>query len=175
MRTLLTALLALPLLLPATLAACDEGDYCGDVSPNAWVSDVLYDDRAETLYVALSHHLSYCTGTDEKKFSHELITVDLVTGEATFAQRASNDSRGYSVPDRCCALYYDGHFGNADRCAACELVLNSNDAAAYTFRFTTRDDYMGAMYLDITRGGEPVVTIDIGGYRSAVHVPEDES
>jgi|GEM_PF-2737516 len=167
MRLLLFALALLPL-----LTACDEGDYCADVSPNAWVSDVLYDDHDAKLYVALTHHLSYCTGTDEKRYSHERITVDLMTGEASFEQRASNDAAGYTLPDRCCALYYDGHFGNADLCSACELVLNSSDAAAYTFRFTTRDDYEGAMILDVSRAGEPVTTIDIGGYRSEVHAPE---
>lgn len=169
MRPLLIGLCLVGALLSSS-TGCTEQNYCGDVSPNAWVSDVLYDDHAETLYVALSHHLSYCTGTDEKKFSHELLTVDLATGGVDVQQRASNDAHGYSVPDRCCALYREGHFANADTCSACELVLRTNDDTGYAFRFTTREDYEGAMVLEITRDDAPVVTIDIGGYRSAVRV-----
>lgn len=151
-----------------TAAGCTQSGYCADVFPNATVTDVLLDDAAGQLHVALQHSLSYCTGTDEKRYSLEHITIDLASGAVAFDQRASNSLDPYALPETCCYLYRDGGFGNAD-CPGCELVLRSRDEQ-YTAHFVTSgiDALDPVMTLEVTRAGAPIAVIDIDGYMSQV-------
>src|SRR5690606_9595613 len=99
-----------PLALAAT--ACQQSAYCADVSPNATVTDVVHDQADQRLIVGLYHALSYCTGTDEKRFSNERIEVDLATGEVFVDQQTSNDRGPLAMPEVGSPLYQGGQFGN---------------------------------------------------------------
>lgn len=158
MRTQLLILCSL------TLAAtgCEQSQYCADTVPNATVTDVLHD--GDRLIVGLYHSLSYCTGTDEKRFSNERIEVDLGTGEVLVTQRASNERGPLDMPDAGYPLFTDGQFAS-HHCAGCELVLRSQDQF-YTFHFTTFEELDPVMSLEVFEGDVLLTTVDIGGYMS---------
>ena len=80
-------------LVAVALSGCGA-DVCVDVAPNATIIDVLHDEQNDLILINLTHNLSYCTGTDEKKYSVEQIQIDLNTAQVTFKQRYVND-RGY--------------------------------------------------------------------------------
>lgn len=155
--------------LSLAVSACEQGDYCADVEPNATVTDVLHDDAGGgRLIVGIYHSLSYCTGTDEKRFSNERIEVDLATGAVTVDQRASNVRGPLAMPDDGYPLYQGGNFSSS-HCAGCELVLRS-PGGVYTYHFTVLagvfDGVEPAMALDVLEDGAPLAAIDIGGYVS---------
>jgi hypothetical protein len=161
MRTHLSTLCFLAL----TLTACDQGEYCGDVFPNATVTDVFHEGGASNrLIIGLYHALSFCTGTDEKRFSNERIEVDLNTGEVSVYQKASNNRGPLDMPDVGAPLYRDGHF-DSQNCAGCELLLRTSDQI-YTIHFTTFQDFDPAMILEILEEDVPLAVVDIGGYTS---------
>ena len=149
-------------------AGCTQSEYCADVFPNATVTDVLHDPGADELHVALHHSLSYCTGTDEKRYSLEHITLDLASGEVALEQRASNTLDPYALPESGYYLYRDGGFASAD-CPGCELVLRSRDEQ-YTAHFVTggMDDLDPVMTLEVARAGTSLAIIDIDGYMAQV-------
>jgi hypothetical protein len=146
------------------LAACEQSHYCADVAPNATVTDVIHDENEQRLIVGLYHSLSYCTGTDEKRFSNERIEVDLATGAAIVDQQASNARGPLALPEIGYFLYRDGQFGNTP-CGGCELVLRSHDGI-YTFHFTMLEDFEPVMTLEVLEEEAPLAVVDIGGYTS---------
>jgi hypothetical protein len=152
------------ILCSLTLAAtgCQQSEYCADTVSNATVTDVLHD--GDRLIVGLYHSLSYCTGTDEKRFSNERIEVDLATGEVFVAQRASNDRGPLDLPDAGYSLFRDGQFSSHD-CVGCELVLRSQDQI-YTFHFTTFEELEPVMGLEVFEEDVLLTAVDIGGYTS---------
>lgn len=151
--------------LALAASGCEQSEYCADTVSNATVTDVLHDTLGERLIVGLYHSLSYCTGTDEKRFSNERIEVDLATGEVFVAQRASNDRGPLDLPEAGYPLFTDGQFGS-HHCVGCELVLRSQDQL-YTFHFTTFNDEFGlAMGLEVFQEDVLLAAIDIGGYMS---------
>lgn len=153
-------------------SACVQGDYCADYFPNATITDVYYSENEERAFVSLYHHLSYCTGTDEKRFSIELLDIDLA--EATFSRqhRTSNSPALFDLSEECCPLFYQGQFASEDRCDGCELILNTQ-GAGYTFHFTTAPVESGeVMDLEILAQGQPILRFAIGGYEtSSVTIP----
>lgn len=156
--------LSISCFLALTLTACTQGDYCADVTPNATVTDVYHDTAGNRLTVGLYHSLSYCTGTDEKRFSNERIEVDLATGEVTVHQQASNVRGALGLPYPGDGLYRRSEFGSS-YCTGCELVLRSLDQI-YTVHFTTLEDFEPVMTLEILEEDVPLAVVDIGGYVS---------
>jgi hypothetical protein len=150
--------------LALAATGCQEGDYCADTVSNATVTDVLHDTVSDRLIVGLYHSLSYCTGTDEKRFSNERIEVDLTTGEVFVDQRASNTRGPLDLPDRGYPLYTNGQFGS-HHCVGCELVLRSQDQL-YTFHFTTFGELEPVMGLEVFEQDVLRAAVDIGGYTS---------
>lgn len=151
--------------LALAATGCQQSEYCADVGANATITDVRHDTAGgDRLIVGLYHSLSYCTGTDEKRFSNERIEVDLATGEVFVDQRASNTRGPLAMPDAGYPLYTDGQFGS-HHCAGCELLLRSQDQI-YTFHFTTLGELEPVMTLDVFEEDVLLTTIDIGGYTS---------
>lgn len=155
----------LAVLASTAAAGCTQSEYCADVGINATVTDVLHDTLADQVHVSLRHSLSYCTGTDEKRYSMEHLVIDMATGEVTVAQRSTDEPVPFGMPDACCPLYRDGNFNN-DSCPGCELVLRSGEGRD-TFHFTTAlpgaDE---AMLLEVSRDDVPLVRVEIGGFVS---------
>jgi len=164
------------LALWATLATagCTEGDYCADVFANAWVTDVGHDQDGRLLTFAVSHSLSYCTGTDEKRYSHERVTVDLETGAVDVEQRFSNDARGYDLLEvgRMRYLYHDGHFGNQSACSDCQLLLEAEGTPRYGYRFVARAFESPPVVLEVSEDDVPLLTIDLGYAHTALRAEE---
>lgn len=154
------------ILCSLTLAAtaCQQSEYCADVVPNATVTDVVLDEPNERLIVGLYHSLSYCTGTDEKRFSNERIEVDLATGIVSVDQQASNSRGPLPLPEVGYSLFQDGQFGSGS-CSGCELVLRAAEGM-YTFHFVTHQDFEPVMSLDVLEDDVVLAAIDIGGYTS---------
>ena len=150
--------------LMLSAAGCQQSAYCADVVPNATVTDVIHDTGNERLIVGLYHSLSYCTGTDEKRFSNERIEVDLATGDVFVDQQASNSRGPLDLPEVGSPLFRDGQFGGVS-CSGCELVLRSQDRL-YTFHFVMYDEFEPVMSLEVLDGDTSLVLIDIGGYTS---------
>lgn len=157
----------LALLTALFIAGCTQQDVCVDVFPNATVTDVLHDESAQRLYVSVLHRLSYCTGSDEKKYSVELIEVDLATGDVQIQQRASNSRAPYDVPDTCCWLFRDGNFTGGEGCPGCQLRLYSRDGA-YEFLFESDVDWNLPMTLRVSHASTQLAVVDMGGYQSAL-------
>jgi hypothetical protein len=151
--------------LSLAASACQQSSYCADVFPNAAVTDVIYDDAEQRLIVGLYHSLSYCTGTDEPRFSNERIEVDLATGDVIVDQETSNSRGPLPLPDAGYFLFRDGQFSN-DNCSDCELLLRSPDGM-YAFHFTTQADFDPVMVLDVLASDVTLATVDIGSYQSA--------
>ena len=148
--------------LALAATGCQQSEYCADTVSNATVTDVL--DAGDRLIVGLYHSLSYCTGTDEKRFSNERIEVDLATGEVFVAQQASNTRGPLDLPDVGYPLFRDGQFSSHD-CVGCELVLRSQ-GQSYTFHFTTFGEIEPVMGLEVFEGDVLLAAVDIGGYTS---------
>ena len=150
------------LMLAAT--GCQQSEYCADVVPNATVTDVIHDTGDGRLIVGLYHSLSYCTGTDEKRFSNERIEVDLATGDVTVDQQSSNNRGPLDLPEVGSPLFRDGQFGGVN-CKGCELVLRSQEGL-YTFHFVLYDEIEPVMSLEVLEGDTALAVVDIGGYTS---------
>ena len=148
--------------LALATAGCEQSQYCADTASNATVTNVLLD--GDRLIVGLYHSLSYCTGTDEKRFSNERIEVDLATGEVFVDQRASNTRGPLDLPDTGYPLLRDSQFSTHD-CVGCELLLRSQDQV-YTFQFTTFGELEPVMGLEVFAEDVMLAAVDIGGYTS---------
>lgn len=152
-------------LASALAVGCFQSDYCVDVGINATVTDVLHDAPADQVHVSLRRSQSYCTGTDEKRYSVEHLVIDMTSGELVTEQRSTNDPVPFGLPDTCCRLYRDGNF-NSSACPGCELVLRSGDGRD-ALHFTTAPlDAGGAMLLEVSRDDLPLVRVEIGGSES---------
>jgi hypothetical protein len=113
------------------------------------------------------HSLSYCTGTDDKKYSIELIEIDLATQTAEFHHKTSNSRDLYDLPEVCCYVQRDINFTGGEDCAGCELVLHTRDGS-HELRFVSDSSWDLPLQLIVSDGSAAVMTIDIDGYRSAL-------
>ncbi|MEM9493732.1 MAG: hypothetical protein AAGC55_31580 [Myxococcota bacterium] len=164
--------LVLGVMTLGALGACSEQSVCADVFSNATVTDVTYDQTDNTAQVSLFHRLSYCTGTDDKRYAIEQLVIDLGAAALTTQHRTADSLDLFPPPERAVYIYRDGGFTNSDYCAGCELVLTIRDTD-YALHFVTAgpDQVAAAMTLSLMDGGAETLAVDIGGFESVQSDP----
>lgn len=147
---------------------CSARGTCVDSGPDAWVTDLGHDQVERLLTFAVSRRLGYCSGNDEKRYSHERVTVDLETRAVDVEQRYSEGAGGYDLLEVGFMrhLYRDGHFGSAGACTRCELVLEAEGVPRYRYRLIMHESEASPLVLEVIEDGEPIMVLDLGYART---------
>lgn len=139
-------------LLGVALTGCTQSEICADFGPNSTVTDVRYDSEENALTVSYFIHNSYCTGTDEPRYTIRLLTVDLDAMTEDTKEKETQKLDLYPIRDGGEHLFEESRF-TAGTCNRCELRLNTRDGR-YSFDFITGPPYDGeeVMALEIFEG-----------------------
>jgi hypothetical protein len=132
---------------------------CVDYAPNATVTSVCWDERENVVELATFARESYCTGTDEKRFTTARVTVGMEEGTCVLQQRQSNHLDSYGRTEGCEPLFEDGTFPT---CRDCELRLDVG-TTGYTLSLVTDEEFLdgnwSALMLHVLDEGEEVVSV----------------
>lgn len=121
------------IVLTAISLSCNHlNSICVDVGPNATVQRIAFDSSARLLYVSFYNNQSYCTGTGEKPYRANLLTVSMHNFTGTYSHKETDGLEMYSPPPGPTVLF-DGDLGCYDSCVIALPSLYSNYSLTYIF------------------------------------------